>query len=71
MRRTALTLIVGIAVGVAVTVGYVQVAGGWYTYSILTPEECRREHGNTITAEVVPHQPNPCHFRRLRWQLFR
>lgn len=65
--RTAIVFIGGMLLGAFLLFAIVQVGGGWYTYFILTPEECRRDFGNAITAEVVPHQPNPCHFRRPRW----
>ena len=68
--RTRLAFLTGAFVGAALLFVYVQLSGGWYTYFILPPEQCRREEGNSVTAEVVPHQPNPCHFRRLRWRWF-
>jgi len=67
--RVLAVFLLGVVVGAVVLFSAVQLSGGWYTYFILTPEECRREYGNAVTAEVVPHQPNPCHFRRPRWRL--
>lgn len=54
----------GLIVGVLLLFVGVQVAGGWYTYVTLTRAECESMPRQT---EVVPHQPNPCHFRYPRW----
>lgn len=65
--RTVGVLIVGIALGVALTLGYIRAEGGRYSYFILAPDDCHALNGNAVTAEVVPNQPNPCHFRRPRY----
>lgn len=68
MKRTLITLLVGIAIGMASMIALVEITGGWYTYFTLPPERCQRASG-VDGAQVVPHQPNPCHFRERRWSL--
>lgn len=68
--RTLAVLVIGIALGCALTFATVQISGGWYTYRIIPIKECQDAAGyglGTLRDEVVPHQPNPCHFRRPRW----
>ena len=69
--RVAIGFGAGVILGILLTFAVVQVSGGWYTYFILSPDDCAQQNGNAVTAEVVPNQPNPCHFRRPRWQLVR
>lgn len=64
--RTLAPLVAGILIGIIVTVGYVQMVGGWYVYNTLDEIECR---ATPMNAEVTPNQPNPCNFRRPRWRL--
>jgi hypothetical protein len=66
--RTVVAFLAGMIVGAAMLWITVVLTGGWYTYVILPAYECQDPR---TTAEVVPHQPNPCHFRRPRWQIVR
>jgi hypothetical protein len=63
--RTILLLLAGVALGVVLTVASVQVAGGWYVYQTAPADACRVMPPG---GEIVPHQPNPCHTRSLRWR---
>lgn len=67
MRRTLVALLVGIVIGVVGTFTAVEISGGWYTYFTLPAGRCER--ANVGDAQVVPNQPNPCHFRERRWSL--
>lgn len=67
VMRVVLVFVSGLVLGAALLFVGVGLMGGWYTYFILPLSECQRGYGNAVTAEVVPHQPNPCHFRRPRW----
>ncbi len=62
--RKLLVFLAGLAAGVILTVVVMDVGVQRYAYFTLPPDEC---HLIRQTAEVVPHQPNPCHFRRPRW----
>lgn len=64
MRGTLAALLIGILLGVIGTVAVVDLRGGWYTYFTIPLDRCQNAQ---IRAEVVPHQPNPCHFREPRW----
>lgn len=66
MRRTLVALLVGIIIGVVGTLATVELRGGWYEYFTLPDDIC---HSRRIGSEVVPNQPNPCHFRQPRWSL--
>lgn len=68
MRRVMVGLAVGIALGALLTLGAIEAAGGRYRYFTMPDEQCRRIQMYT---EVVPHQPNPCHFREPRWSFIR
>lgn len=57
----------GLVVGAVLVFAAAHVAGGWYTYVTLTRAECETM---PRAAEVVPHQPNPCHYRYPRWDIF-
>lgn len=72
MRKISV-LVAGITLGVVLTFATVQITGGWYTYTVIPTKECQDAEGYgraTLRDEVVPGQPNPCHFRRPRWQIF-
>ena len=65
-----LAMTFGVLLGVAVTFGGMTLSSNWYTYrtiDALSSGQCIE----TIPpgAEIVPHQPNPCHYRRPRWSL--
>lgn len=64
MRRTLALLLFGIVIGVAVTLSSIEISGGRYEYFTLPDDIC---HARQIHSEVVPNQPNPCHFRTPRW----
>lgn len=63
-RTTVLALLAGILLGVAGTLAVVEVSGGRYVYFTLPSDRCQSVQ---VHAEVVPNQPNPCHFREPRW----
>jgi hypothetical protein len=65
--KTVAVLVAGVALGVILTFGAVDLSGGWYTYHTLPTDECHGWPPSGI--EVVPNQPNPCHFRRPRWHV--
>jgi hypothetical protein len=56
----------GLVLGAALLFVVIQIAGGWYTYSTMPKDLCE---AMPPQAEVVPHQPNPCNFRRPRWRI--
>jgi hypothetical protein len=66
MRRTLTIFSTGILMGVLLTLLYVELQGGWYEYFTLPADRCQVAQTH---AEVVPNQPNPCHFRYRRWSL--
>lgn len=58
------SFVIGLIMGVALTLVVVQASGGWYTYVTLNRYACAEL---PLSAEIVPHQPNPCHYRYPRW----
>lgn len=66
MRRTLTALVLGIALGIALTVVTVEVAGGWYTYRILGKDVCAAPV-SLGTSSIAPGQPNPCLVRTPRF----
>lgn len=60
--RALMMFLAGLLAGAILTAGVMGIQP--YSYFTLPPDECRLIRQ---TAEVVPHQPNPCHFRRPRW----
>lgn len=71
MRRTLAAFLIGTAIGAALTIGYLDISGRWFTYRTLSASDCRYpEEIIGVSYHVVPHQPNPCHFRRPRWNLW-
>lgn len=72
--RVITVFVIGAILGSVLTFATVQISGGWYTYTIVPIKECQDAEGyglGRLRDEVVPNQPNPCHFRRPRWPLFR
>lgn len=55
----------GALLGVILIMGYVQVSGGWYIYTTQDKWNCEVQ---PLALEIVPNQPNPCHYRRPRWR---
>ena len=55
----------GLILGAALLFVAVTTTGGWYTYETLPRTWCETSGAGNL--EVVPHQPNPCHFRRPRF----
>lgn len=66
--RTLAVLVIGLVLGVVLAVGAIEINGGRYVYRTFDEYECAESRSGW---EVVPHQPNRCHFRRPRWQLVR
>jgi hypothetical protein len=66
MRR----VLVGVLIGIAVTLAGVELVGGWWEYSIVGEEACKRQQFLGAT-HVAPHQPNPCLFRSPRFLIGR
>ena len=64
MKRTLVAVLVGMILGVAGTLGAIEVTGNRYTYVTFPADECRTTR---FRAEVVPNHPNPCHFRYRNW----
>lgn len=64
MLRTLAILLIGVVIGVAATLTAIEVSGGRYEYTTIPLERCQRIQS---ASEVVPNQPNPCHFRTPRW----
>lgn len=64
MRALAI-FVAGMAAGMVLLLVAVQVTGGWYTYVTQPKGMC---DSAPLRAEVVPHQPNPCHYRYPRWE---
>lgn len=64
MRKSWRWVILGMAVGILGTLAVIEVVGSRYTYFTIPEDRCRRVQ---VHAEVVPNQPNPCHFREPRW----
>lgn len=62
--RVVAAFAAGVILGALLLFAGVEVVGGWYTYVTLSKSECESFR---LTAEVVPHQPNPCHYRYRRW----
>lgn len=68
MRRMLAILLVGIAIGAAVTALSVDLAGGWYLYEVWPEARCHAGNGIvTGVPEPVPGSAHPCLFRRPRW----
>lgn len=65
MRKNLALAILGVVLGVLGTLAAVEISGGWYTYFTLPAGQCQR--ADVGGAQVVPNQPNPCHFREPRW----
>jgi hypothetical protein len=63
--RTLSILLIGAAMGATVMFAGLDLVGKRYAYFTVPRYEC--EGAPPMSAEVVPHQPNPCHFRRPRW----
>lgn len=70
VMRYVLLLLAGATFGILMTVLAIQISGGWYVYQTI-PSTRYGECYDPIPggAEIVPHQPNPCHYRRPRWRL--
>lgn len=66
--RTLAIFLAGLVLGIVLTFSGVNLTGGWYTYFTIPEDECRYTR---VAAEVTPGQPNPCNYRRPRWQLVR
>jgi hypothetical protein len=64
MRRAIIAAIIGLVVGIVVTLATIEISGGRYEYFTMPLERCQNTQ---IRDEVVPNQPNPCHFRTARW----
>jgi hypothetical protein len=64
MRRTVIAVIIGLVVGIVMTLAAIEFGGSRYEYFTIPTERCQ---STQIKAEVVPSQPNPCHFRTARW----
>lgn len=67
--RTVAVLILGMILGAVLLFAITEVAISRYSYFTVSKSEC--EAIPPTGAQVVPHQPNPCHFRRPRWTLLR
>lgn len=61
-----MSALVGLMLGVVLTLSVVMLSGGWYEYRTMTADLCQ---AMPMQAEVVPNQPNPCNFRRPRWHV--
>lgn len=60
-------VLVGIALGVILTLAWAELTGGWYTYVLLDRTECQSGGMTLGPAQVAPNQPNPCLLRYPRF----
>ncbi len=71
-RSAALFLLVGWLIGAGSFWSFATLSGGWYDYGILAEPICHVDSYPSHPlgrAEIVPNQPNPCHFRTPRFTL--
>lgn len=70
MRRTTTALLLGTLLGIVLTWGAVSITGGLYSYTLLSPAECRSPGGTDLgSSDIAPGQPNPCLLRTPRFGL--
>lgn len=67
--RTTLSLLAGILIGCAATIGYVAASGGWYEYHILDSGEDPLVLVNQQGWELVTYERPIWQFRRPRFRL--
>lgn len=68
MLRMVVVFVAGAIAGAIMLFVVIELAGGWYTYGTLSRGAC--ETMMPARAQIVPHQPNPCHYRLPRWDFF-
>lgn len=66
MRRSLAAFTVGVILGAVLLFLVIEASGGWYTYRILSEQECAGPRG-LGTSTVAPSQPNPCLIRTSRF----
>lgn len=64
MRKTLAAIGLGVVLGVVSTLAVSEVIADRYEYVTIPVDRCQSVQ---MHAEVVPNQPNPCHFRTRRW----
>jgi hypothetical protein len=68
--RTAVTLLLGMVLGIAVTIGWAAVTGGWYEYEIRPSSRCALQSGATeYLGPAEPVAGFPCVVRTPRFHL--
>jgi hypothetical protein len=72
MKRVILPLVVGLAFGIALTLTYMGMRGGWYSYEMLPIGLCadfKRGLYDPSPGRIAPNQPNECYIQTPRFHL--